>query len=95
MTQRFDVMTGRPYTLRDGTQKTAWTRIGTMFALDRGGFRITFDALPVPQMRDGKLEISAVCFEPKEKDGGNQGGSQGGYPPPKDLDDSIPFAPDR
>ena len=89
MTQRYDVMVGRSYTTRDGAQKTSWTRIGTMFPRDQGGFSISFDALPVPQMRDGKIECRAVCFEPREKEEGQRGGSA----PP--LDDSIPFAPDR
>lgn len=84
MSSRYDVMTGRNYTDRDGNQKTVWTRIGTMFPMERGGFRITFDALPTPQLRDGKLEVSAVCFEPKEKDQ-----SRGRSAAP-DLDDELP-----
>ena len=88
MTQRYDVMTGRQYTDRNGDTKTAWTRIGTMFPNKSGdGFSITFDALPLPQMREGKLEVRAVCFPPKERDGA---APQGGAP--KDyLSDEVPF----
>jgi hypothetical protein len=89
MSDRYDVMTGRTYTDRDGNQKTAWTRIGTMFATERG-FAISFDALPLPQLRDGKLEVRAVCFPPKEKEEPQQRGGRN-TSVREDLSDSIPF----
>src|SRR5688572_27679855 len=99
---RYDVMTGRSYTDRNGDQKTAWTKIGTLWPLrDREGFSLTFDALPIPSTnKDGAIECRAVCFPPKEKDEQPaQRSNGGGYgdrrdprkPPPPDLDDSIPF----
>jgi hypothetical protein len=82
MTDRYDVMTGRNYTDRNGDQKTSWTKIGTMFATERG-FRIAFDALPLPNLRDGKIEVSAVCFPPKPRE--EKGAGRG------DLDEAAPF----
>ena len=50
---------------RDG--KKYWTRIGTMFPMKgQDGFSMTFNALPIPQLRDGQLEVRAVAFPPKE-----------------------------
>jgi hypothetical protein len=66
MTQRYDVMTSRSYE-KDGETKTVWTKIGTMFATEKG-YRITFDALPVPQMYKGKIEVAASCFPPKPRE---------------------------
>ncbi|HYF29439.1 MAG TPA: hypothetical protein VEA36_03705 [Candidatus Paceibacterota bacterium] len=85
MSDRYDVMSGRNYTDRNGDSKTAWTKVGTMFTTERG-FRIALDALPLPQLRDGKLECTLVCFPPKprEEKGGNRGGDDLGG-------DSIPF----
>jgi hypothetical protein len=85
MTQRYDVMTARTYSDRDGNEKTAWTRVGTMFET-KNGFSIALDALPLPQLRDGKLETRLVCFPPKEKDEAPRGRAQAAP-----LDDQIPF----
>lgn len=60
---RYDVMTAREG--KDG--KTYWTRIGVMFPAKSGGFSISFEALPVPQIRDGKIEVRAVAMIPREK----------------------------
>ena len=50
---------------RDG--KTYWTRIGTMFPMKgKDGFSLVFDALPTPELRDGKIEVRVVAFPPKE-----------------------------
>jgi hypothetical protein len=91
MSQRYDVMTPRPWTDRDGNEKTSWTRVGTMFET-KNGFSIALDALPIPTMKDGKLECRLVCFPPKEKDDAPRGGSR---PPAPELDDQIPFSPER
>jgi hypothetical protein len=80
MTERYDVMTSRSYE-RDGVTKTAWTKIGTMFATEKG-FRITFDALPVPSLYKGKIEIAASCFPPKPRE--DRGGAA-------DDDSAPPF----
>jgi hypothetical protein len=87
-------MTARTYTDRDGNEKTAWTKIGTLWPLkDREGFSLSFDALPLPSMKDGRMEVRAVCFPPKEKEEPQQRG--GSRPPARDLDDQIPFLPER
>ena len=90
MSDRYDVMTGRNYTDRNGDQKTAWTKVGVMFATERG-FRISLEALPLPQLRDGKLECSLVCFPPKEKDDQPRRDREPPNQRPQDLDDRIPF----
>lgn len=52
---------------RDG--KTYWTRIGTMFEMEGGkGFSLIFSALPIPQLKDGKIEVRAVAFPPRDDD---------------------------
>lgn len=85
--ERYDVMTPREG--RDG--KTYWTRIGVMFPnRNGGGFSISFEALPVPQIKDGKIEVRAVAMAPREKSDSApaQAGSGSGM-----LDDDVPFAP--
>jgi hypothetical protein len=98
MANRYDVMTGRQYIDRDGNSKTAWTRIGTLFPLrDKDGFSIQFDALPVPTLNDGKLEMRAVCFPPQDRDDASASRQQpqrGAASRPQtrvDLDDEVPF----
>lgn len=74
-------------TTRENNGKKYYTKIGTMWPLETGGFSLTFDALPIPTLRDGKLEVRAVAWEPKPKEGGNapSGGKR------DDMDDEIPF----
>lgn len=84
MSERYDVMTAREG--KDG--KTYWTKIGVMFPnRNGGGFSIAFEALPVPQLRDGKIEVRAVAMVPREKQDRPAGAGAG------PMDDSIPFAP--
>lgn len=33
-----DILIGEPYTDSNGEEKTAWTRAGVCFAMDKGGF---------------------------------------------------------
>lgn len=77
MSDRFDLMTGRKYTTRDGQEKTAWTRIGTMFRSKSGeGFNLQLDVMPLPDKDSGSIRIQA--FIPKERTDGPQG-QRGGY----------------
>lgn len=87
MAKPYDLST--PRAGKDG--KTYWTKIGTMWPMERGGFSITFDALPIPTVnKDGKVEVRAVAFEPK--DNREQPASQrGGRAPVDELDSEIPF----
>lgn len=73
---------------RDG--KTYWTRIGTMFPMKgKDGFSMTFSALPIPQLRDGQIEVRAVAFPPKDDNGPVMDRAPAGRR--DNLDDEIPF----
>ena len=90
MTDRYDILTSR-----ENNGKTYWTKIGTMWPLDNGGFSLNFDALPIPTLYQDKLQVKAVAFEPKERDQAGSakgsGKSGGGQSRRDDMDDEIPF----
>lgn len=90
MTTRFDICAPRPK--RDGG--TFWHRIGTMMPNDKGGFMIYLDSLPMPD-KEGRCAVAA--FAPKDQDDKPARKAAGGYANrvAADLDDSIPFGPDR
>ena len=98
MTDRYDAVTARKYKTTSGEEKTAYTRIGTMFANRNGdGFNVVLDALPIA---DEKGQVRILMFVPKDRDdrpqsGGQQrgGGRTGGHAP-GELDDDIPFRPE-
>ena len=89
--KRYDACTGRRYQDRDGNDKTAWTRIGTMFVKDDGKMSVKFDALPLP---NDKGEVWVTFFEPKPRDGEAPKTQSQGSAPRKasPIDDDIPFA---
>ena len=61
MADHYDVLTGRKYTAKDGTEKTAWTKVGTAFSCRDGvSFNVQLDAFPL----DGRLYITP----PKARD---------------------------
>lgn len=70
---------------KDG--KTYWTRIGTMFPAKNGGYKLAFDALPVPTIYEGNVRVEAMAFPPLEKDGVQQRKPD----TQKKDDDEIPF----
>jgi hypothetical protein len=86
MTDRYDVMTGTPYTMKDGTEKTRWTKVGAMFPDDNGGFSISLEALPMQQLYKGKLTCRLICRVPRDLPAREERGAGRG-----DLDDSVPF----
>lgn len=90
MADRYDILTAR----KSG-DKTYWTKIGVAFPLrDRDGFRLVFEALPLPAMHDGSIECTAVLMPPKPRDDGQVAQRAGAPAPsaPNDLDsDPIPF----
>lgn len=91
MTDRYDAVTARKYKASNGEEKTAFTRIGTMFANRNGdGFNVVLDALPIP---DEKGQVRILMFVPKERDDRPQsgGGQQRRSAPVDDDPDSIPF----
>jgi hypothetical protein len=60
---------------KDG--KTYWTRIGTGWPDDKGGFNITFEALPIPTYsQEYGLRVEAKLFPPKDE-AADQGGQYG------------------
>lgn len=91
MSDRYDCVVPRKYKTRDGSEKTAWTKIGVAFPTQQGGYRVTLEALPLSQIgRDGNLECTFLlmtpkgAFEPKSKGGprrGNDNPDDFGDPP--------------
>jgi hypothetical protein len=83
MAKRYDMMTPR----KGRDDKTYWTRIGTAFENDRGGFQLVFDALPLP---DSEGRCVANLFEPRSRDDQHKS-NLGSGPRVDDLDDDIVF----
>lgn len=84
--ERYDLMTAREG--RDG--KKYWTRVGVMFAnRDKPGYRLSFEALPVPSLYDGKLEVTVMAFPPKDDDRPTRQQTPARNDAP--LDDDVPF----
>jgi hypothetical protein len=80
---RMDILTARSYTARDGEKKTAFSRIGTAWPMKNGGWRLTFEAIPVPSLNDkGEVETTALMMEPKPRDDA---------PRQSNSSDSVPF----
>jgi hypothetical protein len=98
MNDRYDLVTGRKYKTRDGQEKTAWTRVGTMFARDKGGFSIQLESIPLNF--DEKGGVRLMAFPPKDRDergggGGGRSGGSNGYSEAdyggRDDSDQVPF----
>lgn len=68
MSNRFDICTPRPK--KDGG--SYWVKIGTAWQNEKG-IQLVFDALPIP---DAEGRCVANLFEPKPRDGGQQGGQR-------------------
>lgn len=91
MTKYYEVTAIREYE-RNGETKKQYTRLGTAFPFKEGnGFSVVLDAVPAPQ--DGQFRF--MLFEPKAKDGSQQQASQSGGYPSNDIDDQIPFTPEK
>lgn len=76
---RYDLLTAREYTTKNGEIKKSWTKVGSAWDRDGGGFSMTFDALPLPD-KDGQVRVLAAV--PKER---------GERKPTQELNDEIPF----
>lgn len=73
---RWDALNVRNYIDRNGETKAAFTRIGTMFANQKGGFTLTLDALPTPSLSDkGAIETRILLVVPKPRDDDRSGGA--------------------
>jgi len=82
--QRFDLISPRPR--KDG--KTFWKNIGAGFPRDKGGFSLSFDALPLPDA-EGRVTVLMVEAKPKESQPDVDIGQGGGG----DIaNEAIPFA---
>jgi hypothetical protein len=106
LTDRYDVLVARPYIDSHGEEKTSFARIGVAWPMkERDGFSITLEALPLPSLKDGKLETRILMMPPKPREEGQQQpqqSSSGGYnrdkgarripqqAPAFDSDDDIP-----
>jgi hypothetical protein len=80
---RYDALGVRNYVDKNGETRTAFTRLGTMFANSKGGFSLTLDALPTPSLSDkGAIETRILLVVPKPRDDDRGGGGSS---------DSVPF----
>lgn len=76
----------RKYTAKDGSEKNKYTRIGVAFPYKNGkGYFLNLDAIPVPELIDGKLKLSIALSPPYEEK------SDGTAKPADTIDDSIDF----
>lgn len=68
-TQRYDVKHPRKYTDREGKERTYWTKCGSAWERDQGGFAIELDYVPVAtDPASGKLKFIAFESEEREQD---------------------------
>ena len=93
MAQRYDALSTRAYTDRDGNAKTQWVNIGTAFTGNDGSIRVLLNALPLPGFdRDGKIETVIHLREPRARDEAPRGnGTPASKPVQGDIDDEVPF----
>lgn len=68
MTERLDAVVAREYTDRDGNKKSSFTKIGAAFATRNGGWSITLDALPLPNMGERGLETRILLMPPRPRE---------------------------
>jgi hypothetical protein len=93
MAERMDLVT--PRAGRDG--KTWWTKIGVAWSMEKGGWRLNFEALPLPSKnRDGDWETTVIMRPPFEKDGERparqvSSDNRSSVIGPATLDDETPF----
>jgi hypothetical protein len=85
---RFDLLSPR----KGKDDKTRWFKVGAAFPRDKGGFSLTFDALPLPDA-DGR--VSLMMWEAQERDERQPSpartADRAQRPAPAGLDDEIPF----
>ena len=87
---RYDILS--PRTKKEGG--TRWFKVGAAFPRDKGGFSLTFDALPLP---DAEGRVTLMMWEAQERDERQSSpartADRAQRPAPAGLDDgdSIPF----
>jgi hypothetical protein len=68
---RYDVKHPRKYTDREGNERTYWTKCGTAWDREDGGFVIELDYVPVAvDSESGKLKFVAFEQESREERAG-------------------------
>ena len=73
---------------------TEWVRLGKAWVKDDGTASLEFSALPIPTLKDGKLETRVLMRFPKAKDDaprGNGTPARNNRAPVSDDLDEIPF----
>ncbi len=66
--QHYDVKHPRKYTDRDGNERTYWTRCGTAWDREGGGFALELEYVPVSvDAESGKLKLFAFEQETREE----------------------------
>lgn len=88
---RFDLIVGKDVKSQDGSTKTYWTRVGTMFESkgNMGGYTIKLDSYPLPNAQ-GEVWVKAVI--PKDKNGGEPIMKNGPRQSlSQEINDEIPF----
>jgi hypothetical protein len=71
---------------RDG--KSFYTKIGVAWPMEKGGYRLVFEALPAGGLnRDGKFEVTALLFPPRD----DAAPRTATTPQPGSFDDEIHF----
>lgn len=99
VTKRLDVVAGRKYTMRDGTEKTHWINVGEAAEWDDGGITLRMHAVPCGSWWDGTLKL----FERKEREQQPARGGGGTARPPRKAtveddgfdQDDVPFCTNR
>jgi hypothetical protein len=95
-TQRLDAIMARKYQDRDGNEKSSFTRIGTAFTMQNGGYSIVLDAMPAPEAaQNGGMQYRILLMVPKPReDAPRDNGSYSDKRPPArrdEIDDHIGF----
>lgn len=76
------VASGGKYTAADGSEKTRWIPVGTMFKRDDGNLAIKIDAVPVGEFNGW---VSLFDFDDERKS------APAPAPKPAPVDDDLPF----
>lgn len=92
MTDRLDALMVRSYT-KNGEEKRQYTRLGVAWPLANGeGYRLQLDALPVPTIYEGKVDMSILLLPPRDDNSSQSSPPRQSTPPSFDAGkDEMPF----